>query len=373
MIPNIDDFKKLNSDLNKEIEAIDQNVNTRFNDYLFDTFGELLFGEYSQLPSSQEFTSSSRVEKIEKFLFEARQENKFPEIQTIDVFVKHDNLLKFIKTFSDGEFGFTNNSKDLLAWKWLHTQQNFIRASNKAFNGRIKEILSGNTLDIITKSIINKCIESIQDRNCLLAGGKTAHSVLHEKWLLINSPLKILESVLKSALKSTLLLYRKWVAGVALALANYNYGQSDDMVLNRKLRVDELISSWKSFCKQIRLSRADPELDKYLNRTVKTLVINNGLRELCALHESGTLHFIERKDKTVSERLFVRELSLLHDKLFFKPPNSGLISDLFYLDGMKLSPSERAIQRIVKSTLINEKEMRAVSRKSFKSQLIEDW
>lgn len=277
-------------------------------------------------------------------------------------FVTPNNIARFIKPDVDFYLQDCETSENLPAWKWLHSQQNFIRAKNRAFKKPgVHERAGSDLIELFSAHIPDRLNVLIKDRGALLAGGTTSHNNQFNKWLIEHSPRRILAELITSTAISAA-RHRRWVGGVAQALANYHYGEATDTVVQRKQNVEGLISSWESFCKMVRVTRFDPEVDEYLNFHIKKIERDRQLMQLRALHESGTLYFIGRKDETVLERLFVREITLLHRKIFSSVVPAGLIGDLFYLDGMKSSLSERNISRISRRTLADLEKKNEVER-----------
>jgi hypothetical protein len=354
MIPTKEQFIELNGALNKSIEFIEGRLNSKFSAEM-SNFTLVELSEYGK--NKLELESP---EKRNEYLHALEKQNELRKSlgkEFLSEFIKPDKFSEFIKPDVDLYLEYSEASQNLAAWKWLHSQQNFTRAKKRAFNEWPEDENVGNGLvEFIAKTTIDRSAGRFQDRDLLLSGGSTSHEKWFEEWLVKHSPLEILQSELERNLRF-LLRYKKWVAGVALAVSNYLHGESGDMALMRKDKVDGLITAWFAFCKHIELAQSDPEIGEYLSHGLIRLIDDRQLTVLRALHQTDTLYSIGRNDETVLERLFVREITLLHRKIFGVSPRAGMIADLFYLDGMKSSLSERAIQRIVKSTLVNRKKM----------------
>lgn len=264
-----------------------------------------------------------------------------------------EELQSFIKADVDSYLEQSEACQQLPAWRWLHSQQNFIKAKNRIFKHWPAEERVGNGLEkLIAKHTIDRYERKIQRRDELLSRVAAGDAQLGEEQRDTRETIEIFQSVLKF-LAGRIVNYRKWVAGVALALSNYHYGKTAEMAGDRKARVGSLITAWENLNEQLTLAQADTEIGEYLNPSILRVRDNGKLMALRALHQKGTLYFIGRADETVSERLFIRELVILHRKLWLMGRHSSAIADLFYLDGMKSAPTERAIQRIAKSALAN--------------------
>lgn len=241
--------------------------------------------------------------------------------------------------------------QNLPAWIWLYTQQNFIRAKDRLFKGWLsEEQLSNGLNEYIAKLTVFYFETKMKKRESLILNGVTPNP--NEAWLVDRSPLELFQGSLGATVQSVT-FHQKWVSGVARALSNYHYGEANEMTMNRRNRVESLIAAWENLSEQVELAHSDAELVGYLDSSVHRIVINRRLIELRALHQSGALYFISRNDETISERLFIREMALLHRKLFGQRSSTSAIADLFYLDGMKSAPTERTIQRTAKSAIAN--------------------
>lgn len=262
-----------------------------------------------------------------------------------------------------------------IAWIWLHSQQNFIRAREKL--RPTKE----NHENGLEKYIAHKAVQyfesQMKDRQTLITQGITGEKkgrTLKEDdaaKLVKSSPIEIYQSALLHCAREKI-LYKQWVAGVMLALSNYHYGEAAESAISRKDRVEELISTWELFSEKLLMAELDVELKPFLSNSIKKISMDRGLNELRAIHLSGSLYFINRNDETVCERLFIQEIAILNRKLFHNPPTPiSMIADLFYLDGMRSAPTERAIQRITKSAISNLRERNAIGRATFKATVID--
>lgn len=339
MIPTEEQFAELTSALNRSVDFINERL-----DYSKDSRSNLHFEHEKLLSeiSSKEIPSHM----IRKELLKILTEKELAEFIKVDVnlYLEQSHLLQ-----------------KSIAWIWLHSQQNFIRAKERRLKHWPAEENPGNGLE---KHIALRAVQyfesRMKERETFITQGITLEekgSTLKERVaarLVNSSSLEIYQSALSHSAKR-IVLYRKWVAGVMLALSNYHYGETAENAINRKDRVEELISTWESFSEQLEMVQLDAELSEFVNNSMKRIRYDRFLCNLRELHRSGTLHFINRNDETVSERLFIQEIAILNRKLFYKPPIS-MIADLFYLDGMKSAPTERAIQRIAKSAISNLKE-----------------
>lgn len=249
----------------------------------------------------------------------------------------------------------------LPAWKWLHGEQNFIRAKNRYSSEWLSDGNSGNSLcNYFASSVIEDCANALQARESLLSEGNASTTNPEDNcWLLNCSPFEVFKVIHFDNLHFAL-RYWKWVAEMATAISNYHYGVESEKLNFRKDTVKALVMAWQAFSTSIEAAKSAPELLEYLE-TVNGLCNDKRLTELAKLHQSGALYFVGRNDETVLERLFIREVTLFHRKLFFdEPPTAGMIADLLHMEGMKLSISERNIQRLIKATVNHAEEKSAI-------------
>ncbi len=346
MIPTKEQFIELNSALNSSVEFIKNRLD----------YDGHVYPPRERPDLSEIFTIGSKLPK-----FTTEEEHR--------EFVNRE-LQQFIKPDVELYLEQSEASQNLPAWGWLHSQQNYMRAKGKVFKHWPSEERVGNGLEKhITKIAVDYLFTELRERGALISAGvtpdeedaKTAEERIAARRI-NSSPQEILQSKLRGV-ASRVVRYKLWVAGVVLALSNYHYGETVEKAVNRKNTVDALVAAWETFYKQVELAQSDVELGEYLSIATLRLSDDRWLTELRALHQSGAIYFIERKDDTVLERLFIREIALLNRNLFYRP-HTNLIVDLFYLDGMKAAPTERTIQRIVKSVITNRDELNAVSLKS---------
>ena len=320
MIPTKEQFIELNTALNQNIEFIESHI------------------DYTGTPSAIHTVLSH------------------PNRQILSEVLAEGDLQEFIKPDVELYLEQSQASQKLPAWKWLHSQQNFAKAKDRLFKHWPSEEQPANGLErFIARYAVTFFLRRMDERQRLVSTGEEYAPKTHEAWMVNRDPLEIFQSALRFAGRRAV-CYRKWIAGVMVALADYHYGNTAEIALNRRNRVGALIAAWENLNEQIALARTDPELGEYLQRTVLNLADNARLNALRALHQKGTLYFIGRADETVSERLFIRELALLHRELFYRPHTSAIL-DMFYLEGMKSAPTERAIQRVAKSAVANWKEI----------------
>jgi hypothetical protein len=323
------------------------------------------------IPTREQFLElhnalNNNVEFIQKRLKYPLTFNDRDRADLVEVMTEEE-LKKFIKCDVESYLEQAEVSQQLIAWKWLHSQENFNKAKGRIFDCWPPEENPASDLVMhIAKYTIKRYLAKMEERAQLIAVGREYADRTYEAWVIDREPIEIFQSALANS-PDKILLYRRWIAGVAIALSNYHYGKTAEMAIDRKNRVGELITAWENFSEQVALSQADPEIGEYLFPTILKVRDDRKLMALRELHQGGALYFIGRADETVSERLFVRELALLHRKLLYRPYTSA-ISDLFYLEGMKSAPTERAIQRIAKSAIANRKEIGRVESEVFKRQ-----
>lgn len=344
MIPTKEQFSELNSALNKSVEFI---CNHLGDTHSLKESPELPAIELPEMEDSvflKLITDKELQEPVRLML----QERIYPDVE---LYIEQSEAIQ-----------------QLPAWNWLHSQQNFIRSKGKIFKHWPSEEQPGNDLaKFIIKVTFDRFVSRIKERELLISRGVTSDiknaKTIEERIaarLVDSSRHQLFHSALGSAARCAV-RYRTWVAGVAFALSNYHYGETAEMAVNRKNKVGALIAAWETFSEQIALVQSDTEIREYLRPSVGRICTNRELVMLRALHQDGALYFIGRKDETVSERLFIKEIALLNRKHFGKPQTS-VIADLFYLDGMKSAPTERAIQRIAKSAIANRLEIGNVER-----------
>ncbi len=373
MIPTKEQFAELISALSRSVNFINDRLDYRefsSNDNYNDKCKFLnVMGK--DLPSGIDSSNFLYI-RHEKFLNEIGKDPLMIGNSELWKILTENELAEFIKADVNLYLEQSHLMQRSTAWIWLHSQQNFIRAREKlTIQWPIEETPENGLEKYIAHKAIQYFESQMNDRQTFIMQGITGKDkgrTFKEDdatKLVKSSPIEIYQSALLHC-ATEINSYKQWIAGVMLALSNYHYGKAAESAISRKDRVEELISIWESFSEKLLMAELDVELKPFISNSIKRIYSDWNLNELRAIHLSGSLYFINRNDETVCERLFIQAIAILNREFFHKPPIS-MIADLFYLDGMKSAPTERAIQRITKSAISNLRERNAIGRAIFKA------